>query len=328
MLHLSILGSGPYIPELIDQADDPAICVHLYQAAEDCDEQDEAAWRDANPGLGMIKSIDYMRDRSRLAARNRLDAADFRSHDLNLPGSPTAEMICTPQEFRKVVHQEGDDVPERRGPVVVSLDCGGSSSMTAACAMWPMTGRAECFGAFGDDPDLLERSRYDGVGQRYQQLHDADELWVLPGKATPVAMFLLELAADLQGEVVVACGHDRYRAADVATALRDAGLRWPLVSRGTGASAVADGSHDVRSFQRQVLEESICVVRGSTLAAHAIAESELRFDGSGNAALARGRARGRIDPLSALVIASGITERFRADQRTRRRGVRSSRLSA
>ena len=64
----------------------------------------------------------------------------------------------------------------------------------------------------------------------------------------------------------------------------------------TGASATADGSSDVRAFQRQMLDNVIKVVVGSTLMGHAIAESEIRRDPAGNPALCKARQRGRIDP--------------------------------
>ena len=214
VLHLSIYGSGPFVPELIEAGDDPAICCHVYQAADGADLQDPAAWAAANPGLGTIKSTDYMRDRARLAARSPNDQADFIAHDLNRPGEPSREMICTVDDWQQVA---ADDLPEpeRRGPVVIGLDAGGSSSMTAACVVWPRTGRMEVRGAFPDDPDLLERGRLDGVGARYAQLRDQGELRTYPGRSTPVVDFLRDLADDLQGVQVIALGADRFRKSEV-----------------------------------------------------------------------------------------------------------------
>ena len=94
--------------------------------------------------------------------------------------------------------------------------------------------------------------------------------------------------------------------------MSDALLRWPLVWRGQGASATADGSADVRAFQRFVADRTITVVQGRMLMGSAISESAIRRDGSGNPALEKGRQRGRIDPLSAAVIACGLAERHRA----------------
>ena len=311
VLHLSIWGSGPFIPELVAATDDPSICVHLHQADEGSDLEDPTAWAQANPCLGTIKSTDYMTDRSRFAARNPADAADFMAHDLNRPGEPSREMVCTVADWQRVA---GDDlpVPERRGPVCFGLDAGGSSSMTAACVVWVQTGRMEVYGAFPATPDLLERGRLDGVGRRYEQLYDQGELRTYPGRSTPVVAFLRDLGDDLQGVQVIALGADRFRQSEVQDAMSDAMLRWPLVWRGQGASATADGSADVRAFQKAVADRSITVVQGRALMAHAISESAIRRDGSGNPALEKGRQRGRIDPLSAGVIACGLAERHRA----------------
>ena len=173
--------------------------------------------------------------------------------------------------------------------------------MTAACCVWPVTGRVEVRGAFPADPDLEERGRLDGVGRRYEQLHALGEIspQTYPGRSTPVVAFLRDLADDLQGETVIALGADRFRQSEVHDAMSDALLRWPLVWRGQGASATADGSADVRSFQRFVADRTITVVQGRMLMAHAISESAIRRDGSGNPALEKNRQRGRIDPLSA-----------------------------
>ena len=310
VIHLSIFGSGPFVAELVEAADDPAICVHLYQADEGSELEDPAAWAQANPGLGTIKSVSYMKDRARLASRNPADAGDFQAHDLNRPGEPSREMICTVSDWKRV--SEVDQEPERRGPVVVGLDAGGSSSMTAACCIWPQSGRVEVRGAYPGTPDLLERGRLDAVGRRYEQLHALGEIQTYPGRSTPVVAFLRDLADDLQGETVIALGADRFRQSEVQDAMSDALLRWPLVWRGQGASATADGSADVRAFQRFVADRTITVVQGRMLMGSAISESAIRRDGSGNPALEKGRQRGRIDPLSAAVIACGLAERHRA----------------
>ena len=316
VIHLSIHGSGPFVGELLEAADDPAVCVHHHAPPEDADMQDPVAWRAANPGLGSIKSVSYMQDTARLAAANPLNAPDFRSHDMNLPGEPSREMIVTPEQWQRCVT---DRVPPREGVAVVGLDAGGSASMTAAVVAFPQTGRVEAYAAFPGDPDLLTRGRGDAVGRRYQLLADAGELMVYPGRSTPVVEFLRDLADGLEGVRVAACGADRYRRAEVEDALSDANLRWPLVLRGQGASATADGSADVRSFQRCVLDASIACVVGKRLMVHAIAESAIRRDALGNPSLEKGRKRGRIDALSAAVIAAGLCERHRARARAQPR---------
>ena len=204
-----------------------------------------------------------------------------------------------------------DDLPARSGECVLGFDLGGSSSMTAAVAFWPRTGRVEAWGAFPSNPELSERSRADGVGSLYTRMLERGEVAVYEGRVTPAAVFLADVAARLAGERVVAAGADRYRRAEALDALTASGVRWPIVWRGQGASATADGSADVRAFQRLVLGGKLRLVE-SVLLASAIAESSIRRDVSGNPAIAKARENGRIDALSAAVIAAGLGERVLA----------------
>ena len=321
VLHLSIYGDGPFLPELIDAADDgdPAIAVHLHQADRGSALDDPAAWAKSNPGLGTIKSVEYMTDRARLAARNPADAADFRAHDLNLPQRPGVELVCTVEDWRALC--EGEP-PDRRGACVIGFDAGGSSSLTAAAACWPASGRLEVYAAapVTEDFDLLERGRFDAVGARYVTLHESGELWTYHGRrTTPAADFLADLQGKLAGERVAAFGADRYRQSEVVDYMTAAKVRWPTVWRGTGAGRHADGSADVRAFQRGVLDGWLRPAAGFLLMVAAIEGSEIRRDPGGNVALDKTRQRARIDPLQAAVIAAGLALPMRNRPKRRRR---------
>ena len=63
---LSVFGSAPFIPEILERRGDRGLVVHLFQAAEKARLDDERAWRAANPGIAAgIKSGSYMRDEAR-----------------------------------------------------------------------------------------------------------------------------------------------------------------------------------------------------------------------------------------------------------------------
>ena len=84
------------------------------------------------------------------------------------------------------------------------------------------------------------------------------ELKTYAGRITPVGEFLKDCAARLAGERVLVAGADRFRQGRSSTqAVETAHLRWPMEWRGQGASARADGSHDVRSAQRAVLSRKL-----------------------------------------------------------------------
>ena len=290
-----------------ERADGKAVRFVEHAAPADAALDDEAAWHAANPGIADgIKSKSYMRDAATRALASPSDQALFRAHDLNQPQDPAREMIVSLHDWQGVIVAP-DDLPERAGECVVGFDLGGSSSMSCAVALWARTGRVEAWGAFPDTPELSERSKADGAGNTYPEMLRRGEIAVYAGRVTPAAAFLSDVAARLAGENIVAAGADRYRRAEALDALTAAGVRWPLVWRGQGASATADGSADVRAFQRLVLSRSLRV-RESLLLASAIADSSIRRDVSGNPALSKARTHGRIDALSAAVIACGLAE--------------------
>ena len=303
-LSLSVHGDGPFIPEIVERKGAAGLAVHHYRAPEGCALDDEAAWDAANPGLACgIKSRDYMRVEAARVAVTRSDETSYRALDLNMPGRPGSEMIFSLDEWQACIVSEGE-LPQRTGQCCVGFDLGSGNSMTALAAVWP-NGRVEVWAAFPGTPDLKERARVDDAP--YELMQSRGELRVFEGRVTPVGAFLKDCAAMLAGEKVLAAGADRYRKAEAMQALDSAELRWPMNWRGMGASARADGSHDVRAFQRLVLSRNLRTVE-SLLLASAIKASVIRRDGAGNPALDQGSKTGRIDVLSAAVIAAGLAE--------------------
>ena len=303
---LSIQGDAPFTREMLDRRGQPGIAVHHFAAADDCDIEDPAAWYAANPGLGTIKSLSYMRDEAARVLMTPADQASFKAFDLNMQLDPSREMICSVTDWLACECLPAD-LPPRDGRVCIGFDLGGSSSMTALAAVWPGTGRVEVYGAFPGTPNLKQRGLFDGVGGLYQQMAGTGEVKVYAGRVTPVSEFLRDCADRLKGERIIVAGADRFRKAEAMQAMDGAGLGWPIVWRGQGAAAVADGSHDVRAFQRAVIGGRIHAAKGLLLP-HAIKESSIRRDATGNPALSKARDRGRIDVLSASVIAAGLSE--------------------
>ena len=285
---LSVHGDSPFIPEILARKNDPGVAVHLFQPKEDCALDDPKAWALANPGLGVIKSTEYMKAEARRVLATPSDQASFRALDLNLPGAPSREMVCSPSDWEACT-VPARELPARSGACFVGFDAGGSSSMTAAAAYWPDTKRLEIFAAFPATPNLIDRGTADGVGRTYQEAFEREELQVYSGRVTPIASFILHLAAALEG-VEVAAASDLYRKAEVQQALEAEALEWPWSFRRMGSGP--QGSSDVMSFQRAILPLAL----KSTI---------LRRDGNGNPSLDRGNS-GRIDVLSACVLAAGL----------------------
>ena len=311
MLAISIIGSSPLSQEMIARDGDPATVVHVHQAPAGCALDDEDAWRAGNPTLGTIKSEGYMQAMSRRAAANPNEQSAFRAFDLNQPSDPGREMIVPLDAWESCARRA---LPEREGDVFVGIDLGGSTSMTAAALYFPATGRLETMGAFGDVPGLAIRGEADGVGTRYGKMQERDEIRTFPGRVTPVAAFIAWLVEVLDGSAPTLALMDRYRQAEAVDALTGAGAAWwPVEFRAQGSGK--DGSADVRAFQRAVhggrLRPGECLLLES-----AISESAIRYDANGNPSLEKGRQKGRIDALSAAVLAVGAGERAMASPAT------------
>ena len=293
--HISIRGDSILFREILEN---PSVVAHVHAAPDGCDIGDGAAWRAANPGLGTIKSVEYMKHEVARVAGVASDEPSFRSYDLNQALSPTREMVCTPSDLEACFVDEAT----YEGPCYLGLDIGESSAGSAAVAYWPETGGLQSWLAFGDVPDLAARGRRDGGD--YAAMERRGELRTYPGRVVPVGEFVEDVETDLSGANVFVAVADGYKAAE----LQDC-CPWPLelVRSGSGP----DGSAAVRAFQRAVLTRAVRTAPNLSLAS-AIRESTIRRDGNGNPAIDQARARGRIDTLSAAVLAIGAAARWPA----------------
>ena len=307
MWSISIQGDGPMFGELEARAESDLVHWVRFHADRECAITDEAAWHAANPALADgIKSASYMRDAADRATASPGNEMHFRAYDLNQSVDPDREVIVSMSDYAACVRP---DAPPLEGDLCVGIDIGAAASMTAAAAVSLDTGRIRTWGAFPDDPPLAKRAEHDRMGSLYDRMLREGELRTYPGKVTPAVAFLRDLFDELgRCGRVVALGADRYRRHEVEQALMEARVPpYRMHWRGQGAAGTADGSHDVRAFQRAVYSKRLSTT-GSTMLEAAIASSVLRFDGSGNPALDKASKNARIDALSAAVIASGLAE--------------------
>ena len=297
IVHISVRGDSPLFGEVLSN---PATVARHYAAPEGCSIDDESAWAAANPALGTIKQRGYMRAEVERIRGAPADEPSFRAFDLNQQLSPTREMICSPDDLRACFT---NDPPPREGACFLGFDFGEAISSTAACAIWPATGRVESWMAFGDVPPLAERQRRDSAP--YVAMEARGELHTYPGRIVRPDAFLADLQADLAGCRVQAAGADSYKDSEARDFLDRAAVRWTIQFRRVGAGK--DGGRDVRAFQRLVMQGRFAMADNLALAT-AIVKSTLRRDGNGNPGLDRATSRGRIDVLSAAVIAAGLAE--------------------
>ena len=307
VIHISVRGDSPLFGEILDN---PAVISRIYAAPEGCEIDDRAAWAAANPALGLIKQVAYMEKEVERIRGAPHDEPSFRAFDLNQTLDPTREMICTPDDLRGCFV---DELPPRQGPAYVGLDFGEATSATAAVAVWPATGRFESWMAFGDTPSLVERQRRDSAP--YVAMEARGELRTYLGRVVRPEAFLGDVQTDLAEVRVESAAADSYKDSETRDYFDRAAVRWPIDFRRVGAGK--DGGKDIRAFQRLVIQSRLHMVNNLSLAT-AISKSTLRRDGNGNPGLDRANSRGRIDVLSAAVIACGLAEHA-FDRKPRRR---------
>ena len=297
VIHISVRGDSPLFREVLEN---PANVCHVYAAPAGCKLDDRTAWAAANPGLGTIKQVSYMEAEVERVKGAPGDEPSLRAYDLNEALNPTREMILSPDDLAGCFVSQA---PARSGDCFLGFDFGEATSSTAACAIWPKTGRTELWMAFGDVPALADRARRDSAP--YEQMERRGELKLYPGRIVKPDLFLADVQTDLAGCRVAGAAADSYKDSEVKDFLDRAALRWPIDFRRVGAGK--DGGADVRAFQRLVIQRRLRMTESLSLAT-AISKSTLRRDANGNPGLDRASSLGRIDVLSAAVIAAGLAE--------------------
>jgi len=256
--------------------------------------------RQANPGAesGIGSSIEWLQAQARRAiARGGSTLTSFRLYNRNERVSgETRDMLLTVDEWQAC---ETADLPERKGQVVIGIDLGGSASMTAAAFYWPETGRLECLGTFPSNPSLLDRGQNDAVGDRYVQMNERGELSTLGDQTVPVAPWLIEVMKHVEGQTVASLTMDRYKQSELGEAIDKAGIRSPLIWRGQG---FRDGGEDCERFRRAAYDGKV-KTKPSLLLRSAFADAVCLRDPANNLKLTKARSTGRIDAVSATVLA-------------------------
>ena len=308
-------GAG-WFAKLLEGA--PGVYAQVHAAPADAALDDVGAWEAANPSLPYFPALRKALEReSARALADPSNAASFKALRLNAGTSDVdANTLIDADVWERA---EADELPPRRGPMVLGVDLGGASAMTGAAAYWPHSGRLEASAWFPGVPTLAERGLRDGVGRLYVELQERGELMTTPRRRTVPVADVLRWAVETWGRPVAVVA-DRYKQAEMIQALDDAALLPEVRFRGQG---FRDGSEDVRAFRRAVLDGNVTAPR-SKLIRSALAEATTVADTSGNEKLAKAteggrRMRARDDVAAAMILAVAEGARRGARPRKARR---------
>lgn len=311
-LKLIISTQAPTALDMLSQIIDdqernpnPKIVCHVYAAPEDCELEDEDAWRAANPALGVFRSLEDVRDQCIKARAQPSFEPEFRNLILNQRVDAVAPFVS-----RSIWQANGAEPTRRPRPLVYGgLDLSSVSDLTAAVLVDEDDGST--YATFWlPEHGLREKAKADKVP--YDVWAEQGLIKTTPGKAIEYRWVAQELRKIFDEFDVQLFGFDRYLMNFLKEWLRkeDPLTGKPLFSQeeidkfvefGQGTASMTPALRDleVKLLNNQLKHGNHPVLNMCAANAKVVGDSGARkFD--------KRTARGRIDGMVALAIAVGV----------------------
>jgi len=283
--------------------DDNRFLPVLYMSGKDDDWTSEEVWAAANPGLGDIKSLEYMRQECAKAKAEPSYQATFRRLELNQV-TPTSSVWLDMADWDKCVVPPVSDDDLRGVPCWGGLDLSASCDLTALVLCWP---NLQCLGgrtlvrAWHWIPEdvALKKEKNDRVP--YGDWERAGHVEFTPGNVTDYE-YIRRLLRDtiLQKYVLKDIGADPWNASQLLTQLQSQdGIT--VVSFRQGFYSM---SSPTKALERLVVGGTLAVESNSLLRWE-VSNTVVDMDAAGNIKPAKDKARQRIDGVVAMVMAIG-----------------------
>ena len=280
-------------------SNDPHIVSHVYAAPEGCELLDEAAWKAANPALGLFRSEKDLAEQMKQAQRMPSMENTARNLLLNQRVSIESPFI-SPDVWKSC----GGPVGTPEGPVFAGLDLSVRIDLTALVLIWREGDVWHVQPHFWTpEQGLQERSRRDRAP--YDVWAKQGYLRTTPGASVDyehVAHDLAEIFRDLD---VQGIAFDRWRIDVLKKELDRAGIDLPLVAHGQGFRDMAPA---LDALEAELLNGRVAH-GGHPVLTMCAANAVVTKDPAGSRKLDKARATGRIDGMQALAMAVGLAAR-------------------
>ncbi len=281
------------------QSHDPHIVCRVYEAPEGCDLMDEAAWKAANPALGLFRSEADLREQMKQAQRMPSMANTARNLLLNQRVSTDSPFV-SPDVWKACGGGVGNFADT---PVFAGLDLSARTDLTALV----LTGQDDD-GVWHVQPHFWTPEQ--GLADRARRDRAPYDVWAREGllRTTPgsaidyehVARDMADILADVEN--LQAVGFDRWRIDVLKKELDRLGLDLPLVPFGQG---FRDMSPALDALEAALLNGKVAH-GGNPVLTMCAANATATQDPAGNRKLDKSRTTGRIDGMVALAMAFGI----------------------
>ena len=279
---------------------DPRIVCHLYEAPEGCELLDVAAWKAANPALGIFRSEDDLREQMVQAQRMPSMENTARNLLLNMRVS-TESPFVSPDVWKSC---GAAALPFDDEPVFCGLDLSGRTDLTCLCIIGKVRGVWQVVPHFWTpEQGLIDRARRDrapyDVWVRQGLMHTT------PGATVDYEFVAQDMAVLLAGLDVQAIAYDRWRIDLLRKELDKIDSDLPLVEWGQGFRDMAPA---LDALEAELLNGRVAHGMHPVLGMCA-GNAVVTKDPTGARKLDKSRATGRIDGLQAMAQAFGIAMR-------------------
>lgn len=278
-------------------APDPRTVCHVYEAPENCELDDRAAWAAANPAMGVFRSIGDIEKQCRQAMVLPANEPAFRNLVLNM--RVEAESPFIPRSVWEANGAHPGDAPS--GKVWAGLDLSAVADLTAFVAVDEAGGVFPTFWLPHDG--LVEKSRKEKVP--YDLWQRQGLLLTVPGKAIEYEHIAKFLRVFFNENDVQNVGFDRYLFNFLTPWLIKEGFsdvelaKFVPFGQGTVSQTPALRELEVKLCNHQLKHGNHPIMNMCCSNAKVSGDSSARkFD--------KKRQRGRIDGMSALANAIGV----------------------
>lgn len=278
-------------------SNDPRIVSHVYAAPAECDLMDEAAWRAANPALGIFRSLDDLRETMRQA--KRMPSAENSARNLMLNQRVSTESpFVSPDVWKScagAVLPFGADTP-----VFAGLDLSARTDLTALVLVGRIAGVWHVVPHFWTpEQGIMERERKDR--SPYSTWARQGYLHTTPGATVDYEHVAQDVAAIVSGLNLQAIAYDRWRIDLLRKEFEKLGADLPLIEWGQGYKDMAPA---LDALEAELLNGRMAHGDHPVLRMCA-ANAVVLKDPAGSRKLDKSRATGRIDGMQALAMAMG-----------------------
>jgi len=279
-------------------SDDKNIVCHLYEAAKDCDLEDPAEWKKANPALGTFRSMDDVIEQAARAKRMPSFEPTFRNLVLNQRVEMVAPFVS--KGVWILNSSEPDESVFYEEPVYVGLDLSGKTDLTSMVLIaWRDKWHIKPI-FWTPEKGLKDRARKDRAP--YDVWESQGYIRTTIGASIDYEMVAREIVEILTDCNVVAVAFDRWRFDLLKKEIDELGFVLPLVPFGQGFKDMAPA---IDSLETILLNEQMAH-GGNPVLTMCMANARVEKDAAGNRKLNKAKATGRIDGAVALAMAVGV----------------------